>query len=867
MSSIIGIDLGTTNTCVSILEEGQPRILENTEGSRTTPSMVAFTHTGNRLVGQAAKRQMVTNPENTLLAIKRIMGRRHDAPATQDYQTRVAFDLVESSNGDAWVKAGDKEMSPAEVSGVVLQKMKQTAEQFLGEDVTQAVITVPAYFNDIQRQATRDAGRIAGLEVLRIVNEPTAAALAFGLEKTEGKTIAVYDLGGGTFDISILEVNNGVFQVKATSGDTYLGGMDFDQCLMAHIVEKFAQAQGIDLTENRVAMQRVREAAEQARIELSSVQQVEISLPFIHTDEEGPRHLRHLLTRTQLEALVDPLIQRTLVPCRMALKDAGFAADTEGLAGVDEVVLVGGMTRMPKVQQTVAELFGKEPHRGVNPDEVVAMGAAIQGGVLTGEINDILLLDVTPFSLGIRTKGGGFSSLIAKNSAIPCKVTRTFTTAQHLQTQVTVRVAQGEEALFDENRFLGAFELEGLPLALKGTPKIDVTFFVDVDGMVQVAARDQDNGQEQSMRVNISGGLAEEEIQRLTAETLAQAEAEAQAMTVLNHNNKATSLMERAHQLIAEHGKTLGEERVEQMQTSLTNLRSAVRAEDASVQTLMTQIEALQGCYDEGRQAVSEQDALVEATPTQETEQGEDGAKNLAQDADTDTDEGEETHKAEAAKSQEIGTVSFDLEDQETGEIKVALRDSTPAEASSDMVEASLDAVEASSDMMVETSSDTVEASSDETSSDTEASLDMVETSSDETSSDTVETSSDAVEVASEATEVSSDACALEGMEADGLLAADNLTEHLAEVSSDAAGRSSDAWDVEEMAEGDLLVANDAMGHRIEPSLSQDEAHAIHAAETTPKDDEPMILTEVDAIHTAKILSQVEKDPRMVMVR
>ncbi len=611
MSNIIGIDLGTTNTCVAILDGGQPRVLENSEGSRTTPSMVAYTAKGSRLVGQAAKRQMVTNPENTLLAIKRLMGRRYADPMAQDFKGRVSFGVVESDNGDAWAKAGGKKMSPSEVSAVVLQKMKQTAESFLGEEVTQAVITVPAYFNDAQRQATRDAGRIAGLEVLRIVNEPTAAALAYGLDRKEGQVIAVYDLGGGTFDISILEINDGIFQVKATNGDTYLGGVDFDQCVMEDIVATFERTQGIDLRQNRLAMQRVREAAEQARIELSTAQHTDINLPFIHTDEEGPKHLSQHLSRTGLEALVDGLIQRTLVPCEAALRDAGITA-----AAVDEVILVGGMTRMPKVQQTVAELFGREPHRGVNPDEVVAMGAAIQGGVLSGELQDIVLLDVTPFSLGIRTKGGGFSTLIPKNEPIPCKVTKTFTTVQNFQTRVTVMVAQGEDAVFEQNKFLGEFELEGLPLALRGLPRIDVTFAVDVNGMVNVSAQDQQSGLEQSMRIVISGGLAEEDIQRLATEAEGDARQEAAKQLLLDVNSKAEALLDCSSQLIADHSEILDSELVKHLGIHMADLRSAVHVgaqqqPPFNAEHIRSLTENLQSWYGKAVQDVRAQEVLA----------------------------------------------------------------------------------------------------------------------------------------------------------------------------------------------------------------------------------------------------------------
>ncbi len=611
MSNIIGIDLGTTNTCVAILDGSQPRVLENSEGNRTTPSMVAFTAKGSRLVGQAAKRQMVTNPENTLLAIKRLMGRRYGDPSAQDFQGRVAFGVVEGENGDAWAEVGGRQMSPSEISAIVLQKMKQTAEAFLGEEVTQAVITVPAYFNDAQRQATRDAGRIAGLEVLRIVNEPTAAALAYGLDKADGQVIAVYDLGGGTFDISILEINNGVFHVKATNGDTYLGGVDFDQCVMNDIVETFEREQGIDLRQNRLAMQRIREAAEQARIELSGVQQTDINLPFIHADEEGPRHLSQNFSRSRLETLVDDLIQRTVGPCQTALQDAGIPA-----SAVDEVILVGGMTRMPKVQETVARLFGREPHRGVNPDEVVAMGAAVQGGVLSGALDHILLLDVTPFSLGIRTKGGGFSPLIQKNEPIPCQMAKTFTTVQNWQTRVTVMVAQGEDALFENNTFLGEFELEGLPLALRGTPRIEVTFSVDVDGMVQVAARDQESGLKQSLRVKIAGGLAEDEVQRLTEEAEVQAQEEARTQASLAISNKAEALLECSSQLLCDHGANLGSDLLQNMEGFMTDLRATMQADkerplSGNIERMVSLTETLQSWYGQAMQTVRQQEVLA----------------------------------------------------------------------------------------------------------------------------------------------------------------------------------------------------------------------------------------------------------------
>ncbi|MBF0161731.1 MAG: molecular chaperone DnaK, partial [Magnetococcales bacterium] len=615
MSNVIGIDLGTTNTCVAILDGGQPRVLVNSEGSRTTPSMVAFGQNGQLLVGQAAKRQMVTNAENTLLAIKRLMGRRYDDPVAQDFKKRVSFAVEAADNGDAWARAGGKQMSPAEVSALVLQKMKQTAETFLGETVTQAVITVPAYFNDAQRQATRDAGRIAGLEVLRIVNEPTAAALAFGLEKKEGKVVAVYDLGGGTFDISILEIRDGLFQVKATNGDTHLGGVDFDQCVINDIVARFEQEQGIDLRQERLAMQRIREAAENARIELSTVLQTDINLPFIHTDAEGPKHLSQHFSRARLEALVDGLIQRSLAPCQAALQDAGLS-----VTAIDEVILVGGMTRMPKVQQAVAELFGRQPHRGVNPDEVVAMGAAVQAGVLSGELQDVILLDVTPFSLGIRTKGGGFSKLIQKNEPIPCKMTKTFTTVQNWQTRVTVMVAQGEAEQFADNRLLGEFELEGLPLAMRGVPRIDVTFAVDVDGLVKVSAQDKESGLQRSLRVTIAGGLTEEDLQRLTQENAVRAQEEVQQLALLAINNKAEALLDCSSQLIADHGEHLEEHVVKHISVFMADLRSAVhlgktQGLSCHPDQIVSLTEKLQEWYGEALNTVRSQEVLALEAP------------------------------------------------------------------------------------------------------------------------------------------------------------------------------------------------------------------------------------------------------------
>ncbi|MCU0955257.1 MAG: molecular chaperone DnaK, partial [Hyphomicrobium sp.] len=511
MAKVIGIDLGTTNSCVAVMEGGKPRVLENAEGANTTPSIVAFTDDGERLVGLPAKRQAVTNPTGTLFAIKRLIGRRFDEPMVEKDKKLVPYKIVKGPNGDAWVEVDGKDYSPQQVSAFILQKMKETAEAKLGETVTQAVITVPAYFNDAQRQATKDAGKIAGLEVLRIINEPTAAALAYGLDKKkEAQTIAVYDLGGGTFDISILEIGDGVFEVKSTNGDTFLGGEDFDMKLVSYLADEFKKSNGIDLRSDKLALQRLKEAAEKAKIELSSSAQTEINLPFITADATGPKHLTMKLTRAKLESLVDDLIEKTKGPCLQALKDAGLKA-----AEIDEVVLVGGMTRMPKVQQTVKELFGKEPHKGVNPDEVVAVGAAIQAGVLKGEVKDVLLLDVTPLSLGIETLGGVFTRLIERNTTIPTKKSQVFSTAEDGQTAVTIRVSQGEREMAADNKLLGQFDLVGIPPAPRGVPQVEVTFDIDANGIVHVSAKDKATGKEQSIRIQASGGLSDAEIQKM----------------------------------------------------------------------------------------------------------------------------------------------------------------------------------------------------------------------------------------------------------------------------------------------------------------------------------------------------------------
>ncbi len=548
MAKVIGIDLGTTNSCVAVMEGGKPKVLENAEGANTTPSIVAFTDDGERLVGQTAKNQAVTNPLNTLFAIKRLIGRRFDDEMVKKDQGLVPYKIVKGPNGDAWVEAQGKQYSPQQISAFILQKMKETAEAKLGETVTQAVITVPAYFNDAQRQATKDAGKIAGLEVLRIINEPTAAALAYGLDKkTAAKTIAVYDLGGGTFDISILEIGDGVFEVKSTNGDTFLGGEDFDMKIVSYLADEFRKEQGIDLRNDKLALQRLKEAAERAKKELSSSTQTEINLPYITADASGPKHLTMKLTRAKLESLVDELIERTKGPCQKAIKDAGLKA-----ADIDEVVLVGGMTRMPKVQQVVKELFGKEPHKGVNPDEVVAIGAAIQGGVLKGEVKDVLLLDVTPLSLGIETLGGVFTRLIDRNTTIPTKKSQTFSTAEDGQTAVTIRVSQGEREMAADNKQLGTFDLVGIPPAPRGMPQIEVTFDIDANGIVHVSAKDKATAKEQSIQIRASGGLSDDEIDRMVKDAEAHAAEDKQRRESVETKNHAESMVHQIEKQLAD---------------------------------------------------------------------------------------------------------------------------------------------------------------------------------------------------------------------------------------------------------------------------------------------------------------------------
>ena len=588
MAKVIGIDLGTTNSCVAVMEGGKPKVIENSEGARTTPSVVAFTKEGERLVGQPAKRQAVTNPDNTVFAVKRLIGRRFDDPITKKDTELVPYKIVKGANGDAWVQAGGKDYSPSQISAFILQKMKETAEAYLGETVTQAVITVPAYFNDAQRQATKDAGQIAGLEVLRIINEPTAAALAYGLDKEEGKTIAVYDLGGGTFDISVLEIGDGVFEVKSTNGDTFLGGEDFDARIVNFLADKFKQKENIDLRTDRLALQRLKEAAEKAKIELSSAQTTEINQPFITARMEGgattPLHLVETITRADLEKLVDDLIQRTIEPCKKALKDAGLEAKD-----IADVVLVGGMTRMPRVREKVKEFFGREPHTGVNPDEVVAMGAAIQAGVLQGDVKDVLLLDVTPLSLGIETLGGVFTRMIDRNTTIPTKKSQVFSTAEDNQNAVTIRVFQGEREMAADNKILGQFDLVGIPPAPRGVPQIEVTFDIDANGIVHVTAKDKGTGKEQQIRIQASGGLSDNDIEKMVQEAEQFAEEDKKRRASAEAKNQAESLIHTTEQQLREHGDKVDASVKTEIETALAEAKTAVESDDAEQMTQKTQ--------------------------------------------------------------------------------------------------------------------------------------------------------------------------------------------------------------------------------------------------------------------------------------
>ena len=619
MAKVIGIDLGTTNSCVAVMDGGKPKVIENAEGARTTPSIVAFAKDGERLIGQPAKRQAVTNPESTIFAVKRLIGRRFDDPMTKKDMGLVPYTIVKGKTGDAWVKAGNEDYSPSQISAFILQKMKETAEAYLGETVTQAVITVPAYFNDAQRQATKDAGQIAGLEVLRIINEPTAAALAYGMDKDENKTIAVYDLGGGTFDISILEVGDGVFEVKSTNGDTFLGGEDFDAKLVEFLSADFNKAEGIDLTKDKLALQRLKEAAEKAKIELSSAQTTEVNLPFITADQNGPKHLVKNITRSDLEKLVDDLIKRTLEPCKKALADAGLKADA-----IDEVVMVGGMTRMPKVREVVKSFFGKEPHTGVNPDEVVAMGAAIQAGVLQGDVKDVLLLDVTPLSLGIETLGGVFTRMIDRNTTIPTKKSQVYSTADDNQNAVTIRVFQGEREMAMDNKLLGNFDLVGIPPAPRGVPQIEVTFDIDANGLVSVTAKDKGTGKEQQIKIQASGGLSDADIDQMVRDAEAFAEEDKKRREAAEAKNNAESLVHTTEKQLQEHGDKIDDALKSEIEAAVAETKTAIEGGEPEAMkekaTALAQIAMKLGeaIYKEEQASGAPADSTAEEAPTDE---------------------------------------------------------------------------------------------------------------------------------------------------------------------------------------------------------------------------------------------------------